>query len=77
MKEWFKLLGEKSSRTDVWVVLYIKLTIVSAFFFFACGTGFITYCSSTFITSNSALLITLVTGMMVDLGIKQWKNVRT
>ena len=71
---WIKNLGEKSSRTDVWVILYVLLTFASAFFFFACGTGFIPSCDAGFIKSNMIVLTSLITGMMVDLGIKRWKG---
>lgn len=52
---WIGNLGEKSSRTDVWVVLIILL-------FFGCTTGY-------FKCDQNWYLDIIVIGMFTDLGI--------
>jgi len=71
---WLAKLGEKTSRTDIWVVLYTLLFIISSYYHFACGTGFIEHCNDSFLSYNQYILSTLILGIMVDLGIKQWKK---
>lgn len=71
---WLSNLGEKSSRTDVWVILYTLVMLTSAVFFFGCGAGLFENCSTSFITANTVVLSTCITGIMVDLGIKRWKE---
>lgn len=76
---WLHKIGQKTSdvsisRSDIWVLLYVFLTITSSIFFFGCGAGVISPCSDTFILSNTSILIMLITGMMVDLGIRRWKE---
>lgn len=74
---WLSNLGDKGSRTDVWVVMYVLTMTTSAIFFFGCGAGMITACSNLFVTSNTILLTTHVTGIMVDLGIRRWNEGKT
>ena len=72
--KWLINLGEKSSRTDIWVVLYTLLFVGCSWFHFGCGTGYIDYCEDKFLSYNQYILSSLILGIMVDLGIKQWKK---
>lgn len=71
---WFNKLGEKSSRTDIWVVLYTLLFITCSIYHFICGVDIIETCNDNFLSYNQYILSTLILGIMVDLGIKQWKK---
>ena len=67
---WFSNLGEKTGRTDIWVVLVTFLFIGSAYFHFACGTGLVSTCDNGFLSYNQYILSTILIGFFVDLGIK-------
>lgn len=73
-KEWLFNLGEKTSRTDIWVVLFSLITIASATSFFLCGLNIITPCNPEFISYNVYILITCLGCMTFDLGIKSWNS---
>ena len=71
---WLSELGEKSSRTDIWVGLYTLTFLLCLYLHVACGTGIIELCNDNFLSYNQYILSTLILGIMVDLGIKQWKK---
>jgi len=73
---WYKELGEKTGRTDIWVILIGFLFVGSAYFHFACGTGLVGTCNDNFLQYNQWLLTTMLLGFFVDLGIKQWQNIK-
>ena len=73
---WFEKLGEKTSRTDIWVILYTVLFITCSVAHFFCGFGIIEACTDSFLSYNRWILSTLILGIMADLGIKQWKNTK-
>lgn len=71
---WFQKLGEKTGRTDIWVVLYVLLFLLCTSFHFLCGVGYLETCNEGFLSYNQYILSTLILGIMVDLGIKEWKK---
>lgn len=73
-KNWLNNLGEKSSRTDLWSIWISLLFLCSASCFFLCGIGKLPECNEVFITYNTYILLTCLSAMLVDLGMKRWKE---
>lgn len=74
LKDWLFDLGEKTSRSDIWVVLFSLITLTSAACFFLCGLGLLNHCNDDFISYNFYILVTCLSCITVDLGIKSWNS---
>jgi len=73
-KQWLFDIGEKSNRTDVWVFLFVLITLASASCFFLCGLGILEHCNEDFVLYNTYILISSIGAMVADWGIKRWKE---
>lgn len=71
---WFNNLGEKTGRTDIWVILITFLFIAATYFHFVCGIGAVELCDQEFLSYNQYIISTILIGFFVDLGIKTWKK---
>ena len=69
---WFRDLGEKTGRTDLWVIVILFTVIMCHVPLFSMSIGVLEYKSDLF-SELMSLLKWLLTGIFVDFGIYSWK----
>lgn len=73
--EWFLTLGEKTGRSDIWVVLIVILTLGSFIPNFLCAINWL-QCDLQITSSLLTFTYFLTGGLFTDMGISHYKDIK-